>query len=204
MAEYEILFYNDAVGADIAPHYGDYQTAMADWITFNREKITKIVSCSYRKHLIKNEELGTKVYVDAIYIKYEAASELTSPMECEHTSTTTETLTEATCLIPGMKRTYCSACGVTIEMEEIPVLEHTPEEVVVCTATCHEKGQTNTVCSECGQVLSTTYTDYAPHTPKDEIIIEPTADKPGLQYTICSVCNDLLDREDLPPTGESA
>ena len=89
-------------------------------------------------------------------------------------------------------------------MEEIPVLEHTPEEVIVCTATCHEKGQTNTVCSECGQVLSTTYTDYAPHTPKDEIIIEPTTDKPGLQYTVCSVCNDLLDREDLPPTGESA
>lgn len=202
MAEYEILFYDDTVGIEVAPHYGDYNTAMVDWIKFNRSKITSIVSCAYRKHLIVSEETKTKVYVDAIAIKYEASSELPSPMECKHSSVAEEILEEATCLKPGRKRKYCSACGVTLSVEEIPVLEHTPTEEEVRTATCHVKGQTNTVCSECGQVLSTVYTELAPHTPTKEVIKEPTETEPGLTYTVCSVCNDLLDRETVPPTGK--
>lgn len=195
MPEFEALFYDDPIGLGSSPRYGNYQTAMADWIVHNKGKLT-ILYASYRKHLITKDDY--KGYTDAVYIKYSADAELPTPMECIHETTTTEIIREATCIVPGVKRTYCTNCGVTIGYETIPCIEHVPEDEVVREATCKERGVVNTVCLECGQVLMTKYIDKLPHTPSIKVAIEPTCNHPGLENTVCSECGEMLSHRDLP------
>ncbi|MGM9556146.1 MAG: S-layer homology domain-containing protein [Oscillospiraceae bacterium] len=64
---------------------------------------------------------------------------------------------EATCTEVGYTGdTYCKWCNTAMEKgKEIPMKEHTPEEVAAVAATCTETGLTaGSKCSVCGEVLT--------------------------------------------------
>lgn len=191
---YEIIFRQDA---STVP-YGGMSRAAENWIRLNRDKV-KVVAGSYRKVLLETED---GIYIDAIYLKYEADAELPGPTSCDHSTTTVET-TDATCSKEGLKVTYCSKCGIELSREVIPMMDHTPVEKKISDPTCHKEGRIDTVCSVCNKILSSKSIPMIPHTEVEEVIIQGDCSKPGMVIKKCSVCGDYLGKESTESTDHT-
>ncbi|MBQ8302538.1 MAG: hypothetical protein IJX97_03195 [Clostridia bacterium] len=116
---------------------------------------------------------------------------------------------EATCTSEGLKYLACVDCGVHLEEEVIPKLEHTAgnkTNETIKESTCTVGGSHYEVvrCEDCGYEISRVEVpdDLIPHTPgkaQKENPVEPTHVKPGSYDMIvrCTECGaELSDHKD--------
>ena len=96
---------------------------------------------------------------------------------------------EATCTEEGLQIKTCTACGETLETEEIPVIDHKfGDFIIVEEATCKKVGLKQRVCEYCGLETDRTVTAKADHELETEVI-EPTYEERGYTLHTCKNCD---------------
>ncbi len=114
---------------------------------------------------------------------------------------------EATCTELGYTGdTYCKWCNIQLSTgKEIPMKDHTSEEVEAVPATCTEDGTTaGTKCSVCGTTLSGIEKDPAKgHTyVKQDDAVAATCTEAGKEASEkCSACDDVKEGAVIPAAG---
>lgn len=113
---------------------------------------------------------------------------------CDETKTVEANAKEATCTEAGKKADLlCAHCGeIVTEGEEIPMLEHPYEAMVMKAPTCGEQGLELLTCPVCGD--SKVGQQIAPtgeHTFGEwQVTTEPTSEVEGEKTRTCSVCGE--------------
>ncbi len=98
-----------------------------------------------------------------------------------------------TCTKAGSGMEVCSVCGAEGTTFEIPVADHTEEEIPAVDATCSTTGLTAGVkCEVCGAtIVAQETTEKLPHTEVEVPAVAPTCTETGLTAgTECSVCGE--------------
>ena len=112
--------------------------------------------------------------------------------KCDETKTVEANAKDASCTEAGKKADLlCAHCGTVVtEGEEIPMLEHPYESMVMKAPTCGEQGLELLTCSVCGdskvgqQIPAT-----GEHTFGEwKVTTEPTPEAEGVKTRTCSVC----------------
>ena len=116
-----------------------------------------------------------------------------------HTEGDWETIQEPTEDNEGIRVKKCTECGVTLDSESIPVIEHEHKfetEIEHVDATCEEDGHILYQCT-CGETKEETL----PATGHDEgtwiTVKEPNYTEMGKEELRCGKCNTLLDSREL-------
>ncbi len=105
--------------------------------------------------------------------------------------------TAATCTAAGSESIHCTLCGAIKEdsVREIPMLEHTWEEVTVKEATCTEAGSKHTECSVCKTVKedSTVEIPMLEHAWEEEYTVDKAANctEEGSESIHCANCDAI-------------
>lgn len=110
---------------------------------------------------------------------------------------------EATCIEIGWNEyVTCTNCDYTT-YEEIAILEHMYEDVVV-EPTCTDKGYTKHICSRCHDEYTDNYIEKTNHTESDWIVDkEPTTESVGQKHTECVVCGETIKTDTIPTIEKS-
>lgn len=129
---------------------------------------------------------------------------------CEHENLTYSHDNAATCQQVGHKIYVCDDCGLEVEGEEIPVVDHNYVTVSETAPTCTEAGSRTEKCSMCGTERVTETAPALGHTPAEAVEenrTEATCTEDGHYESVvyCSVCHAKLSGETvtIPATGHS-
>ncbi len=108
-----------------------------------------------------------------------------------------------TCTKAGSGMEVCSVCGAEGTTFEIPVADHTEEEIPAVDATCSTTGLTAGVkCEVCGATLKAQETiEKLPHTEVEVPAVDPTCTETGLTAgKKCSVCDYVIEAQKIIAT----
>ena len=136
-----------------------YATAMknsignAATVSVSSDKVTATLNGTSSTFTIT---ISAKVFVDAVTVTYTSASspEPDAPA-CEHTNTTTNIKTAATCTTNGVQETVCVSCGKVTKTESISATGHGTTSKTETKATCTENGEIVEKCDKCGETVDT-------------------------------------------------
>ncbi len=103
----------------------------------------------------------------------------------DHSYGAWETVSEAYCGVPGVKKQTCTDCG-HVNIGSIDALEHDSldnlEWNVIVAPTCEGKGYQTKTCSKCNNVIASEVTNALTHNYVTKTVVAPTCTSKG--YTI--------------------
>ncbi len=114
------------------------------------------------------------------------------PDTCEHSNTTYEVVTPATCETAGVQHKKCVDCGEVVGSDEaIAALGHNYQNDATASvaATCTAAGKTVEKCANCGDVKTTTVAPAHNFAEKADECKAPTCIAKGQTVLECSLCN---------------
>ena len=110
--------------------------------------------------------------------------------------------TAATCGTDGLEISTCLICKEVISETVIPATGKHKIDTRTTEPTCTEDGFSIEFCKICNQEFRTLKWKKATgHNGKTEIVAEATCGSAGLRITTCANCNEVIEREEIPPTG---
>lgn len=190
----KITFYEDPKIRCENPFYNAINMAR-HWYESNKEFI-KIVSGIYNVLEDTSEEFkDSEEYRKDIVLTYTGEPKYINPQECKHLNTHSKLLPEPTCFSKGLKITICDDCNITLNKEELDIVDHDYVWTSNNDATCLNDGTETGVCKWDNNTITRIIPGSAlGHDYPDEWTIGTPAScgSVGEKYKLCRRCQNKI------------